>query len=116
MSHVSRSSATSLLLTVLGEFVLPHEQAVWTSTVVECLATMDVEERNARQALARLADDDIVHAAKNGRRSRWHLTEHGRELLTVGAERIYGFGVDEQEWDGRWLVVYCSVPEEQRAK
>jgi phenylacetic acid degradation operon negative regulatory protein len=112
----SGSSAKALLLTVLGEFVLPHHGSVWTSTVVRSLAALGVEERNARQALARLADQDIVRSRKEGRRARWQLTEHGRELLTTGAERIYGFATEDGAWDGQWLVVLCSVPEEQRAK
>lgn len=112
----SGSSAKALLLTVLGEFVLPHHGSVWTSTVVQSLSVLGVEERNARQALARLADHGIVRSRKEGRRARWQLTDHGRELLTTGAERIYGFATTDGAWDGQWLVVLCSVPEEQRAK
>lgn len=112
----SGSSAKALLLTALGEFVLPHRGTVWTSTVIRSLGALGVEERNARQALARLADQDIVHSHRAGRRARWQLTDLGRELLTSGTERIYGFGAGDDAWDGRWLVVLCSVPEEQRAK
>jgi phenylacetic acid degradation operon negative regulatory protein len=112
----SGSSAKALLLTALGEFVLPHRGSVWTSTVVRSLEVLRVGERNARQALARLADQGIVRSHKEGRRARWQLTDHGRELLTAGTERIYGFGSGDDGWDGRWLVVLCSVPEEQRAK
>lgn len=112
----SGSSAKALLLTALGEFVLPHRGSVWTSTVVRSLGLLGVAERNARQALARLADQGIVRSQREGRRARWQLTEPGRELLTSGTERIYGFGSGDDGWDGRWLVVLCSVPEEQRAK
>lgn len=112
----SGSSAKALLLTVLGEFVLPHVGSVWTSTIVRSLALCGVEERNARQAVARLADQGMVRSERAGRRARWHLTEHGSRLLTAGAERIYGFGRGDDRWDGRWLVVLCSVAEEQRAK
>jgi phenylacetic acid degradation operon negative regulatory protein len=112
----SGSSAKALLLTALGEFVLPHRGSVWTSTVIRVLGALGVEERNARQALARLADQDVVRSRREGRRASWHLTDAGRVLLVSGTERIYGFGGDGDPWDGRWLVVLCSVPEEQRAK
>jgi phenylacetic acid degradation operon negative regulatory protein len=112
----SGSSAKALLLTALGEYVLPHRGSVWTSTVIRSLGVLGVEERNARQALARLADQDVVRSQRVGRRASWHLTEAGRALLTTGTERIYRFGGDDIAWDGRWLVVLCSVPEEQRAK
>jgi phenylacetic acid degradation operon negative regulatory protein len=112
----SGSSAKALLLTTLGEFVLPHRGAVWTSTVVRSLGALGVEERNARQALTRLADQGVIRSHRQGRLARWQLTEAGRDLLTSGTERIYGFGAGADAWDGRWLVVLCSVPEEQRAK
>lgn len=110
------SSAKALLLTILGECVLPHSGSLWTSTAVSALEQLEVEERNARQAVARLADQSILRSVKQGRRARWHLTDDGRRLLTEGTTRIYEFGAAEDTWDGRWLLVLCSVPEEQRAK
>ena len=112
----SGSSAKALLLTVLGELVLPHGGTVWTQTVVHLLDRLGVEERNARQALARLAEQGIVASERHGRRALWRLTPEGRELLETGTERIYSFGVATTGWDDHWLVVLCSVPEEQRAK
>jgi phenylacetic acid degradation operon negative regulatory protein len=112
----SGSSAKALLLTILGEFVLPHDGTIWTSTVVRSLDTLGVGERNARQAIARLAERGIVQSVKAGRRSCWHLSDHGRRMLTEGAKRIYGFAGNDDRWDGRWLVVLTSIPEEQRAK
>jgi phenylacetic acid degradation operon negative regulatory protein len=112
----SGTSAKALLLTALGEFVLPHRGTIWTSTVIRSLGALSVEQRNARQALARLADQGVVRSHREGRRACWHLTDAGRALLTSGTERIYEFGGSDDAWDGRWLVVLCSVPEEQRAK
>jgi phenylacetic acid degradation operon negative regulatory protein len=108
------ASARSLLMTVLGEFVLPRDRPVWTSTLVEVLAMFDVEEKSARQALARTAAEGWLVADRVGRRVRWALTPPGRRLLTEGAERIYSFGQREREWDHRWLVLIVSVPEAKR--
>jgi phenylacetic acid degradation operon negative regulatory protein len=47
---------------------------------------------------------------------RRFLTPEAAELLETGAERIFGFGAPEERWDGRWLIVLCSVPEEHRSK
>jgi phenylacetic acid degradation operon negative regulatory protein len=105
-----------MLLTLLGEFALPHDGSVWTSTIVDALGLLDISERNARQAVARLNDQQIVEPERHGRRTRWHLTEWGHKLLSVGSERIYRFGSVGQSWDARWLVVLTSVPEDQRAK
>jgi phenylacetic acid degradation operon negative regulatory protein len=112
----SGSSAKALLLTVLGELVLARGGQVWTRTVVRSLGVLGVGEKNARQAMSRLADRGLVSSRRIGRQARWHLTEAGRDLLTAGAERIYRFGESGDAWDDRWLVVLCSVPEDQRAK
>ncbi len=108
------TSARSLLMTILGEFVLPRDRPVWTSTLVEVLAMFDVEEKSARQALARTAGEGWLTAERHGRRVRWALTPPGRRLLTEGAERIYSFGQKDKVWDNRWLVLIASVPEAKR--
>ena len=48
-------SARSLLLTVLGEFVHARGGRVWTGTLVDALGALGVEQKSARQALARAA-------------------------------------------------------------
>ena len=106
-------SARSLLLTVLGEYVLPTGP-VWTATIVDCFAALGVEEKSTRQALARLASDGWIVAERDGRRTRWALTASGRTLLTEGAARIYSFAAEEASWHGRWLVLTVSVPEHNR--
>lgn len=112
--EVGSASARSLLLTVLGEFVLPREGQVWTATVVEALAALGVEEKAARQSLARTAAEGVLESTRRGRRTLWSLTRHGRVLLEEGTERIYGFMRSRRAWDGRWLVLTVSIPESQR--
>ncbi|MBB4683326.1 PaaX family transcriptional regulator [Amycolatopsis jiangsuensis] len=112
--EVSHASARSLLMTVLGEYVLPRDRPVWTSILVETLGMLDIEEKSARQALARSSAEGWLVSERVGRRVRWSLTEPGRRLLTEGAERIYAFGRDARGWQGRWLMLIVSVPEAKR--
>ncbi|SDW42517.1 phenylacetic acid degradation operon negative regulatory protein [Amycolatopsis xylanica] len=112
--EVSHASARSLLMTVLGEFVLPRDKPVWTSILVDVLGLLEVEEKSARQALARSSAEGWVVSERVGRRVRWSLTPPGRRLLTEGAERIYGFGNETRSWDGSWLMLIVSVPESKR--
>lgn len=112
----SGSSAKAMLLTVLGELVLPDGGAVWTQTIVRVLELLGVAERNARQATARLADQGILTNERRGRSTLWRLTPEGTELLVTGTERVYSFGASTDDWDEHWLVVLCSVPKDQRAK
>ncbi len=108
------ASARSLLLTVLGEFVHPRDGRVWTATLVTALAALGIEEKSARQALARTSNEGMLVAERHGRRVRWSLTPAGRQILSEGTERIYGFMRGARAWDGRWLVLNVAVPESHR--
>jgi phenylacetic acid degradation operon negative regulatory protein len=112
--ELGATSARSLLLTVLGEFVLPRDEAVWTQVLIDVLGSLGVEPKSARQALARTAAEGLLGSDRAGRRVRWSLTEEGRRLLSDGARRIYGFSAAVRPWAGRWLVLLVSVPEARR--
>src|SRR6516225_8860609 len=92
--EVRHTSARSLLMTVLGEFVLPAGRPVWTWVLVDTLASFGIAEKSARQALARTAAEGL--------------------LVPERARRIYDFGRGEPSWDGRWLLLLVSVPEAKR--
>ena len=109
--EIGPSSARSLLLTVLGEYVLPEGEPVWTGTLVAALGLFGIAEKTARQALARTAAEGWIASSRHGRLARWQLTPAGRRLLSEGAQRIYSFGQDGPGWDGRWLIVLVPAPD-----
>lgn len=112
--QIGSGSARSTLLTMLGEFVHPRREPVWTATIISALAALGVEEKSARQALTRTASEGILTSQRHGRRGLWSLTESGHALLEEGTERIYGFMRGGRPWDGRWLVLSVPIPETQR--
>jgi phenylacetic acid degradation operon negative regulatory protein len=112
--QVNHGSARSILLTILGEFVYPEEQPVWTSTLLHVLTGGGVEEKAARQAIARGAVADWITPGRRGREVCWHLTPAGRQLIKEGAERVESLSADSAEWDGRWLILIITVPESNR--
>jgi phenylacetic acid degradation operon negative regulatory protein len=112
--EVGEASARSLLTTVLGEYVLLRGEPIWTSVLVQVLGLLGVAEKSARQALSRSAAEGWVSPARYGRRVRWELTGPGRTLLTDGARRIYSFGRDARQWDGRWLLLLVTIPDSKR--
>ena len=112
--ELGSASARSTLLTVLGEYVHPAGDAVWTTTLLEALLTLGVEEKATRQAVTRTAAEGLLTSTRYGRRVRWELTARGRTLLADGTRRIYAFGRGQQPWDGRWLVLTVPIPETQR--
>jgi phenylacetic acid degradation operon negative regulatory protein len=109
-------SARSVLLTVLGEFVLPNGGMAWTSRLIEAMSLLGFEEASARQALARTATAGLLTSERVGRQTRWSLTARAVKLLSDGAARIYSFGTSGQkgDWDGDWLLLLVNVPEQSR--
>jgi phenylacetic acid degradation operon negative regulatory protein len=110
---VGAPAARSLLLTILGEYVLPRGEAVWQETLVGALVSVGYTQQAARQALARSVRDGWLETSRHGRRARVSLSPPTADLLRTGARRIYSFG-SPREWDGRWLVLVLRVPEERR--
>ena len=107
------ASARGMLLTLLGEFVLPGDGMAWTSAVLAVFDRLGVAEKATRQALMRTSNAGWLTAEKVGRRTRWQLTAAAKRLLTEGAERIYSFG-PAQDWDGHWVLVQVRIPETDR--
>lgn len=103
-----------MLLTILGEYVLPRPPGVWQETLVGALTALSYKKQAARQALARSASEGWLRTERRGRRARMFLGDGTGAMLSTGAERIYAFG-DPWAWDGRWLLVVLRVPEDQRA-
>lgn len=112
----SGSSAKAVLVTILGRCVEPRGGEAWTTTLIAALDAVGVEERNARQALGRLGEQRLVVGRREGRRVRRCLTPEAVAMFRAGGERIFGLGDGAPDWDHRWLVVLCSVPEEHRPK
>jgi phenylacetic acid degradation operon negative regulatory protein len=110
---VGPPAARSMLLTVLGEYVLPAPGGVWQETLISALNSLDYKTQAARQALARSVSGGWLRTEREGRRARMYLTDDTREMLSSGAARIYGFG-EPRPWDGRWLLVMVRVPEQRR--
>ena len=107
-------SSGDLLMTALGEFVLPAGGQVWTQTLVDVMDRLGVRDKATRQALSRMETRGWLARERVGRRTIWSLTPESTRLLQTGADRIYGLGRRSREWDGRWSVVLASVPESDR--
>lgn len=108
------ASARAMMLTLLGECVLPAGGTAWTSAVVAAFERLGVAEKAARQALMRTANAGWLEPVKEGRRTRWELTADARRMLGDGAERIYSFGPADG-WDGRWVLVAARIADGDRA-
>jgi phenylacetic acid degradation operon negative regulatory protein len=110
---VGAPAARSVLLTILGEYLLPASGGVWHETLVGALESVQIKNQAARQAIARSVRAGWLRSERRGRRARTYLTGPTAEMLTSGARRIYEFG-EPWHWQGRWLLVTVRVPEHRR--
>ena len=106
-------SARAYLLILLGDYALDQANAAWTNTVVEALGLVGFEEKAARQALTRSANAGLLDPQRVGRRTRWHITPTGHEALTAAKNRLFATG-PERDWNGDWLILLATVPENHR--
>jgi phenylacetic acid degradation operon negative regulatory protein len=107
-------SARSLLLTMAGEMLSDRPEGAWTTALLRVLGGLGVEDHAGRQVLARSAASGWLDRERVGRAVRWRLAERGRELVAEGVRRSETYLGSEDEWNGHWLMLYVSVPQQQR--
>ena len=96
-------SARAVLLTILGDAVLPTDGQVWLAALTEVASDLGIQPAATRQALRRLVVQGLVTPQRHGRRARYALTPTGRRRLEEAAERIYLRR--PLTWDGRWHLL-----------
>lgn len=110
-----RPSATSLIVTVFGDSILPHGGAVSLASLIQVMAALGLNDRAVRTAVFRLAKDGWLSATQQGRRSFYSLTDSARLRFQAAHRVIYGGG--PEPWDGTWTVVLTGVlPTETRER
>jgi phenylacetic acid degradation operon negative regulatory protein len=95
--------ATSLVVTVFGDAIAPHGGSAWLRTLIDVMDTFGINERAVRTSVYRLAEDAWLEAQRQGRQSRYALTESGARRFALASRRIYHPG--SPSWDGQWTLV-----------
>src|SRR5689334_22526832 len=107
-------SARSMLFTILAELVHADPAPVWTASLLYVLKLAGFSEQASRQAVARGAAAGWITGEREGRETRWTLTPALRRAFDEGPKRVFALSEGDGDWDGRWLVVVTSIPQEQR--
>lgn len=102
-----------LVFTLFGDYLLHRPGPVWVGSVLDLLEPLGLSRSATRNALSRMSRKGWFSTERRGRRSYYELTPKGRRLLEEGEERIHHPPWD-RPWEGRWLLVAYSVPEEDR--
>jgi phenylacetic acid degradation operon negative regulatory protein len=114
MPGLVQGSARSFLLTILGELVMRDGDTVWTSHLLNVMTGLGFEPQTARQAIARAAASGWIAGQRHGREVRWSLTPACTAMLREGERRVRALA-EAPSWDGRWVVVFLTVPQSRGA-
>lgn len=106
--------AASLIVTLFGDCVLPHGEAIWLGSLIALAAPFGVNERLVRTAVLRLARDDWLAARPAGRRSAYEVTPAGRQRIEDAYRRVYAAA--PPRWDGGWCLVLLPPAALERAR
>lgn len=101
-------SARSVLVTVLGDSVLPVTKTLWLSSLFELAAPFGFSERLVRTSMFRLVTEGWVANERVGRRSRYSLTLLAVRESEDADRRIYGRA--QAKWDGSWTFAVLDTP------
>ncbi|MCZ4589204.1 PaaX family transcriptional regulator [Rhodococcus opacus] len=107
-------SARSLLLTVVGELTHATEEEAWTTALLRVLGGLGIEQHAGRQLLARAASAKWLERERRGRAVHWRLAGKGRTLVSDGIRRSNAYLAGPPSWDGRWLLLFVTVPNQLR--
>ncbi len=95
--------------------MFPPAEPAWTTAILRVLGGLGVEEHAARQVLARAAAADWVARERDGRAVRWRIAQRGLTLAADGIRRSNAYLSGTPTWDGRWLMLFVTVPNQRGA-
>jgi phenylacetic acid degradation operon negative regulatory protein len=108
--------ASSPLLTIIGELVIPNDEPVWTASLLYVLRGLGLSEPAARQVLARAADAGWLLSERLGREVRWTTTSTAARLNVEVAGRVADLSYESagrDQWDGTGIILHVIVPVEK---
>ena len=104
-----------VLISLLGDYWPERSEPLPSAALVAIAEEFGISASSARAALSRLAHRGLLSLSKSGRNTSYCVTPLAARMLAEGRQRVFSFGRNSSApWDGTWLVVIFSVPEEQR--
>lgn len=99
----SRIAAGSLIVSVLGDAVLPRGGVIWLGSLIGLMAELGLNERLVRTSVFRLVKEEWLQTEVVGRRSNYLLTPVGRRRFEEASAHIYA--AHAPRWDHCWRLV-----------
>jgi phenylacetic acid degradation operon negative regulatory protein len=108
-----RPQPQDLVITLLGTYVRPFGDRVWSGGLVTLLGQLGFSTGAARVALTRLVRRGLLARIRDGRLVHYRLTGRAERLLAEGDGRIFSLG-DPRVGGANWTMIWHQIPEERR--
>jgi phenylacetic acid degradation operon negative regulatory protein len=102
-----------LVITLLGTYVRPSGDSVWSGGLVVLLGELGFTQGAARVALTRLVRRGLLERDRSGRLVHYRMTDRCDRLLAEGDGRIFTLGEERHGGDG-WTILWHQIPEARR--
>ena len=102
-----------LVITLLGTYVRPFGDRVWSGGLVLLLGELGFSTGAARVALTRLVRRGLIVRERAGRLVHYRVTSRCDWVLDEGDGRIFSLG-DRPADASRWTVLWHHIPEARR--
>jgi len=99
-----------LIFTLYGEYLLHRPGPTSVQSLIRLLGPFDLSEGAIRTVLSRMVRKGWLTTSRRG---HYGLTARGRRLLEAGEAKIFHPAWAEP-WDGQWLLLAYSIPEDRR--
>lgn len=84
-----RPKANSLIVTVLGDAIMPRGGSIWLSDLMGLMSLFGLSDRLVRTGVYRLSQEGWLTSRSVGRRAQYSLSEAGFAQFMAAGKRIY---------------------------
>jgi phenylacetic acid degradation operon negative regulatory protein len=102
-----------LVITLLGTYVRPFGELVWSGGLVALLDEFGFSHGAARVALTRLVRRGLLSRERTGRLVHYRITARCQAVLAEGDGRIFSLGSPPSSGDC-WTLLWHQIPEDRR--
>lgn len=99
--------AKSLVMTLFGDAIRPHGNALWLGSLIRLLKPFGINDRLVRTSVFRLAEDGWLSGQREGRRSLYTLRDSAVRRFSRAYRRVYS--PTYLAWPGHWTLVFATT-------
>ena len=113
-STKSKQNSKFFMLVLFGDYIRARGGSIWMADLLYLLDLLGIGEHTGRSTINRMVREGWFDVEKEGRHSRFSVTEKGDTILQGGDLRLNE--IPTEKWDNTWHMVAYSLPEEKRKR